>query len=38
MAREQGKKESAIGMMLLRIREILGRCIRTRLAESGVHA
>jgi RNA polymerase sigma-70 factor, ECF subfamily len=38
MAREQGKKESAIGMMLLRIREILGRCIRTRLAETGVHA
>src|SRR6185436_9517175 len=38
MAREQGKKESAIGMMLLRIREILGRCIRTRMAETGVHA
>jgi RNA polymerase sigma-70 factor, ECF subfamily len=38
MAREQGKKESAIGMMLLRIREILGRCIRTRLAETGAHA
>jgi len=31
MAREQGKKESAISMMLLRIRDILGRCIRTRL-------
>ena len=38
MAREQGKKESAIGMMLLRIREILGRCIRTRMAETGAHA
>jgi RNA polymerase sigma-70 factor, ECF subfamily len=38
MAREQGKKESAIGMMLLRIREILGRCIRTRLAETGARA
>lgn len=38
MAREQGKKESAIGMMLLRIRELLGRCIRTRLAGTGAHA
>jgi RNA polymerase sigma-70 factor, ECF subfamily len=38
MAREQGKKESAIGMMLLRIREILGRCIRTRMAETGAGA
>ena len=35
MARDQGKKESAVGMMLLRIREILARCIRTRLAETG---
>src|SRR5687768_3175819 len=35
MAREQGKKESAIGMMLLRIREILGRCIRARMSETG---
>ena len=38
MAREQGKKESAIGMMLLRIREILGRCIKTRMAETGARA
>jgi len=38
MAREQGKKESAVGMMLLRIREILGRCIRTRLEETGARA
>lgn len=38
MAREQGKKESAIGMMLLRIRDILGRCIRSRIAETGAQA
>lgn len=38
MARDHGKKESAIGMMLLRIREILGRCIRLRTAESGANA
>lgn len=36
MAREQGKKESALGMTLLRIREILRRCVRARL--SGAHA
>lgn len=34
MARATGKKESALGMMLLRIREILRRCIRGRLAGS----
>jgi RNA polymerase sigma-70 factor, ECF subfamily len=38
MARDHGKKESAIGMMLLRIREILGRCIRLRTAETGANA
>ena len=38
MAREQGKKESAVGMMLLRIREILARCIRSRMAETGATA
>jgi RNA polymerase sigma-70 factor (ECF subfamily) len=38
MAREHGKKDSAIGMMLLRIREILGRCIKLRVAESGANA
>jgi RNA polymerase sigma-70 factor (ECF subfamily) len=38
MAREQGKKESAVGMMLLRIREILARCIRSRMAETGASA
>jgi RNA polymerase sigma-70 factor, ECF subfamily len=38
LARASGKKESALGMMLMRIREILRRCIRTRLAgsEAGV--
>lgn len=38
VAREQGKKESAVGMMLLRIREILARCIRARLGEAGANA
>jgi RNA polymerase sigma-70 factor (ECF subfamily) len=32
LARAAGKKEGALGMMLLRIREILRRCIRGRLA------
>lgn len=36
MARASGKKESALGMTLLRIREILRRCVRERL--SGVNA
>lgn len=34
MARRSGKKESALGMTLLRIREILRRCVRERLAEA----
>lgn len=38
MAREQGKKESAVGMMLLRIRDLLARCIKSRLAETGAQA
>lgn len=34
LARASGRKESALGMMLMRIREILRRCIRGRLAGS----
>jgi len=34
MARASGKKESALGMTLLRIREILRRCVRERLSEA----
>ena len=34
LARKAGKKESALWMTLLRIREILRRCIRTRLSEA----
>jgi RNA polymerase sigma-70 factor (ECF subfamily) len=36
MARARGKKDSALGMTLLRIREILRRCVRARL--SGANA
>ena len=36
MARASGKKESALGMTLFRIREILRRCVRARL--SGANA
>jgi RNA polymerase sigma-70 factor, ECF subfamily len=35
MARSSGKKESALGMTLFRIREILRRCVRARLSGSG---
>ncbi|HEX7898513.1 MAG TPA: sigma-70 family RNA polymerase sigma factor [Planctomycetota bacterium] len=38
MARASGKKESALGMTLLRIREILRRCVRARLAGSEANA
>jgi RNA polymerase sigma-70 factor (ECF subfamily) len=34
MARATGRKESALGMTLLRIREILRRCVRDRLSEA----
>ena len=38
LARSSGKKESALWMTLLRIREILRRCIRQRLDGTEVHA
>ena len=34
MARASGRKESALGMALVRVREILRRCVRDRLSEA----
>ncbi len=34
IAREQGRRESAVGMTLLRIRQTLRDCVKTRLAEA----